>query len=49
LSAVSHQLRALRSRRLVKFRRQGKVVYYSLDDAHIVGLFNQCLDHVTHE
>jgi len=49
LSAVSHQLRALRSRRLVKFRRQGKIVYYSLDDAHIVGLFNQCLDHVTHD
>ncbi len=49
LSAVSHQLRALRSRRLVKYRRQGKIVYYSLDDAHIVGLFNQCLDHVTHD
>ncbi|WP_418792366.1 ArsR/SmtB family transcription factor [Phosphitispora sp. TUW77] len=49
LSAVSHQLRALRSRRLVKFRRQGKIVYYSLDDAHIVEMFNQCLDHVRHD
>ena len=34
-SAISHQLRVLKSARLVKFRRKGKVVYYSLDDEHI--------------
>ncbi|PKM81309.1 MAG: transcriptional regulator [Firmicutes bacterium HGW-Firmicutes-14] len=48
-SAVSHQLRALRDRRLVKFRRDGKIVYYSLDDDHIVSLFNQCRSHVKHD
>ncbi len=48
ISAVSHQLRALRDRRLVKYRRAGKSVYYSLDDAHITTLFNQCLDHCKH-
>lgn len=49
ISAVSHQLRALRDRRLVKYRRDGKIVYYSLDDAHIVTLFKQCLDHIKHD
>ncbi len=49
VSAVSHQLRALRDRRLVKYRRDGKIVYYSLDDAHIDNLFYQCLDHVRHD
>ena len=34
-SAISHQLRVLKSARLVKFRRAGKVIYYSLDDEHI--------------
>ena len=48
VSAVSHQLRALRDRRLVKYRRDGKIVFYSLDDAHIVNLFKQCLDHIRH-
>lgn len=45
-SAVSHQLRLLRAQKLVKFRRQGKVVYYSLDDHHISILFQQGLEHV---
>lgn len=49
VSAVSHQLRALRDRRLVKFRREGKIVYYSLDDNHIVNLFYECLEHVNHD
>lgn len=49
VSAVSHQLRVLRDRRLVKFRREGKIVYYSLDDYHIVNVFNECLEHVKHE
>ncbi len=46
-SAVSHQLRLLRSQKLVKFRREGKIVYYSLDDDHIERLFAQGLEHVT--
>ena len=45
-SAISHQLRVLRSLKLVKNRKEGKVVYYSLDDEHIVNLFNQGLEHV---
>ncbi len=46
-SAVSHQLRVLRSQKLVKFRREGKILYYSLDDEHVSSLFNQGLEHVT--
>ncbi len=45
-SAVSHQLRLLRGMRLVRARRDGRNIYYTLDDAHIVGLFVQGLDHV---
>ncbi len=45
-SAVSHQLRLLRSLRLVRPRRQGRLVFYALDDAHIIGLFRQGLAHV---
>lgn len=48
-SAVSHQLRVLRDARLVKYRRDGKMVYYSLDDRHVLGLFEQGLEHVAHE
>ncbi|AOY75038.1 ArsR/SmtB family transcription factor [Clostridium formicaceticum] len=47
-SAISHQLRLLKSRRLVKFRREGKVIYYSLDDAHIEKIFNEGLHHIQH-
>jgi ArsR family transcriptional regulator len=46
-SAISHQLRELRQSKLVKFRREGKVVYYSLDDQHVETLFNQGLSHVS--
>ncbi len=46
-SAVSHQLRLLRTQKLVKFRREGKILYYSLDDDHIERLFEQGLEHVT--
>lgn len=46
LSAISHQLRILRNMKLVKFHKQGKMVYYSLDDKHIENLFNQGLEHV---
>jgi ArsR family transcriptional regulator len=45
-SAVSHQLRLLRSWRLVKSRRAGKHIYYVADDHHIVALFEQGLEHV---
>jgi DNA-binding transcriptional ArsR family regulator len=45
-SAVSHQLRVLKQSRLVKYRRQGKVIYYSLDDSHVKGIINQALEHV---
>jgi DNA-binding transcriptional ArsR family regulator len=45
-SAISHQLRVLRQTRLVKFRREGKVIYYSLDDAHVGNIFAQGLTHV---
>ena len=48
-SAVSHQLRLMRSMRLVRGRREGRCVYYVLDDQHIVGLFQQGLRHVTEE
>lgn len=46
-SAVSHQLRLLRTQKLVKFRRDGKILYYSLDDDHISQLFTHGLEHVT--
>lgn len=45
-SAISHQLRILKQSRLVKYRREGKVVYYSLDDEHIKQIFDQGLVHV---
>ena len=45
-SAVSHQLRILKQSRLVKYRRDGKVVYYSLDDDHVKAIKNQALEHV---
>jgi len=47
-SAISHQLRVLRHMKIVKHRKEGKVVYYSLDDEHILNLFEQCLKHVKH-
>ncbi|MBE6051240.1 MAG: helix-turn-helix transcriptional regulator [Clostridium sp.] len=46
-SAISHQLRMLKATRLVKFRRQGKVVYYSLDDEHVKHIFDEGLRHIT--
>ncbi len=45
-SAVSHQLRVLRGMRLVRPRRAGQQIFYSLDDQHIVKLFAQGLEHV---
>lgn len=45
-SAISHQLRVLKQARLVKFRREGKIVYYSLADDHIKHIFDQGLNHI---
>ena len=48
-SAISHQLRILRSSRLVKSRKQGRVVYYSLDDDHIGEIFSLAFTHIMEE
>jgi DNA-binding transcriptional ArsR family regulator len=45
-SAISHQLRILRSARLVKSRKDGKMVYYSLDDDHVRNLFEEGIRHL---
>lgn len=45
-SAVSHQLRVLKNSRLVKFRRDGKTVYYSLDDDHVRKIIAQGMEHI---
>ncbi len=45
-SAVSHQLKTLKQTRLVKYRREGKVIYYSLDDNHIAKIFEAGYEHV---
>ena len=45
-SATSHQLRVLRSRNLVRYRKEGKMAYYSLDDEHINTLMREALRHV---
>lgn len=47
-SAISHQLRTLRSARLVKYRKDGKEAWYSLDDGHILSLLCQGLEHINH-
>lgn len=46
-SAVSHQLRTLKQMKLVKNRREGKTIYYSLADAHIQSILNQGMEHIT--
>jgi DNA-binding transcriptional ArsR family regulator len=48
-SAVSHQLRLMRSMRIVRGRREGRCVYYTLDDQHVLDLFQQGLRHVSEE
>lgn len=48
-SAISHQLRVLKQARLVRARRDGKIVYYSLDDEHIDAVLDQGFDHVRHD
>lgn len=48
-SAISHQLRLLRGQRLVKYRKEGRIAYYSLDDDHIRNLMAECVRHVSVE
>ena len=48
-SAVSHQLRLMRTMRIVRGRREGRCVYYTLDDQHVLSLFQQGLRHVTED
>lgn len=45
-SAVSHQLRLLRSLRIVKYRKDGRIAYYSLDDSHVGNLLREGLSHI---
>lgn len=45
-SAVSHQLRILKDAKLVKFRRQGKIIFYALDDDHVRTMLSMGMEHV---
>ena len=47
-SAVSHQLRGLRDKRLIRTRKQGRNVFVVIDDDHVIELFQRGLDHVLH-
>ncbi|MFC4388625.1 ArsR/SmtB family transcription factor [Gracilibacillus marinus] len=47
-SNVSHQLRFLKNLRLVKYRRDGKTIYYSQDDEHVMKILQQTIDHACH-
>lgn len=47
-SAISHQLNTLRGANLVKYRRDGKNVYYSLDDQHVSDIVERAMEHVRH-
>jgi DNA-binding transcriptional ArsR family regulator len=46
-SAISHQLRVLKQSRLVKYRREGKTVFYSLADGHVRTIINQGMEHIS--
>jgi DNA-binding transcriptional ArsR family regulator len=48
-SAISHQLRLLRNLRIVRSRRDGKLIYYALDDEHVTKIFQLTLEHLGHE
>jgi len=48
-SAVSHQLRSLRQTRVVRARKDGRQVFYTIDDDHVAMLLQQGLEHVLHE
>ena len=46
-SAISHQLKLLKDSNLIKSRKEGKVVYYSLDDDHVLKIYKMAIEHVT--
>jgi len=48
-SAVSHHLRSMRQLRIVSSRREGKHIYYRLDDSHVADLFQKGLEHIKHD
>jgi DNA-binding transcriptional ArsR family regulator len=48
ISAISHQLALLKQHNIVRGRRSGKMIHYSLDDDHVRQLFGQCLEHHSH-
>jgi DNA-binding transcriptional ArsR family regulator len=48
-SAVSHQLRILRSLNIVRFRKDGREVYYTLADEHVRDIFSRTLEHIIHD
>jgi DNA-binding transcriptional ArsR family regulator len=48
-SAISHQLRGLRLLHIVRARKEGRQVFYTVDDEHVSRLFQQGLEHVRHE
>lgn len=48
VSAISHQLRTMRIAQLVKYRKEGRIAFYSLSDEHVLELFTQGLDHLGH-
>ena len=47
-SAISHQLRGLRDKRIIRTRKQGRHVFVCMDDEHVIELFQRGLDHVLH-
>ncbi|WP_086347373.1 ArsR/SmtB family transcription factor [Candidatus Enterococcus clewellii] len=47
-SAVSHQLKLLRQNRVVKSQREGKTIFYSLDDDHVIDILTQTFKHISH-
>ncbi|GAA0300552.1 DNA-binding transcriptional ArsR family regulator [Gracilibacillus halotolerans] len=47
-SNVSHQLRFLKNLRLVKYRREGKTIFYSHDDEHVIKILKQSIEHASH-
>ena len=48
-SAISHHLRGLRQMRIVRARKEGRQVFYALEDEHIADLYQRSLEHVLHE
>jgi len=48
-SAISHQLKLLRLSKLVRYEKQGKIVYYNLSDSHVKDIFKKGLEHISEE